>query len=350
LFRYYYGRRRPVFYTVLGIIFVVVIILITTISVRYTSDYDDKLLYAGTDTRIIPVNNALCQGLKLSVNQAQDGYRATLSLLDSRPPLNRSQTFDISDVKSLGYNDYEFYYYYMYPGSNFTVSACIDNGHSTYATFNMIKGDKKFRQWIEEPFRSNSFQINTQCSSGRNNSHYYRVTAEDYYYLIFDAEYRPGTVLSVHMDFYRTLYQVDHNVSANDSCSVETGDQGASCTISIPLSGKTAFLEVAPVSNTFDWAEGIDLDTKCVPREWMYVMIALSILVGVAAILVALLVCIVIMLRSRKSKPASTVASVPADSDNTPLVTAPPPSNPDYQEPPPAYGSNNYTAPPEYKA
>jgi hypothetical protein len=303
--------------------------------VRYTSGKGDNgQLYAGTDTRIIPVNNALCQGLQLGVNRVydeEDTYTATLSLLDSRPPLNGSQTFEISDYRDMDYKDYYFYYYYMYPGSHFTVSACIEKGHSTYATFNMIKGDKGFTNWIGERFQSNSFQINTQCSSGRN-SHSYHITAEDYYYLIFYADTRPGTELSFQMDFYRTLYRADH-LSASDSCSVMTSDQGASCTISIPLSGKTAFLEVTPVSDAFDWAEGIDLDTKCVPRVWMYVMIALSILVGLAAILVPLLVCIIIKLR-KKNELTFSVNSTSVDADNVPLFAEPPPSDPDNQEPP----------------
>ena len=359
--RHYYGRR-PATWVVLSVLLVVVLIITITVSVRYTaSNYtdDDGLQYAGTDTRIIPVSGNLCEGLRLTVNNAQSGYTASLSVLNSRPKLTGSETFAFSGDFHLGRRDYEYYYFYMYPGSSFTVSACISNGYTAYATFNMIKGNSRFNSWIDEPFNvKDSFQVNAPCTNGNNNSHTYRVTKEDYYYLIFDADYSQATQLSFYASFHRTRYDAGLNVTS-DICSTDTGIQGSSCSVSVPLSGKTMFLEVAPQPGTeIDWAHGIGLDTKCVPRVWMYFVIALCILIGLVAILVPLLAFVIIKLRKKNQATTRVTATAGVNTaasaatvevDTAPLISAPPPANPDYQEPPPAYGSN-YTAPPEYKA
>lgn len=332
-FRHYYGRR-PVTWVVFSALLVIVVIIVVTVSIRYTSsDYtdDDGLHYAATDTRIIPVSGSLCEGLRLTVNKAQDGYTASLSVLNSRPKLNGSETFAFSGNYFLGYNYYEYDYFYMYPGSKFTVSACISSGN-THATFKMIKGNSKFKSWIEDPFYvKDSFQINAPCASG-NNSHTYSVTKKDYYYLIFDADQGSSAQLSYSASFYRTRYDVGNNASTTDFCSTETDMQGKSCSVSVPLSGKTVFLEVAPQSGTeIDWADGVGLDTKCVPRVWIYVVIAFSILIGLVAILTPLLACIIIKLRKKNKTRSSvnttnTTASATVVADTAPLI-APPPSH-----------------------
>lgn len=346
-------------WVVFGIVLIVVIIVSTTVTVRYTaSNYtaDDGLHYAPTDTRIIPVSNALCQGLELTVDKALSGYTASLSMLDSRPKLAGNERFNIPvNSMYLGPGDYEYYYFYMYPGSNFTVSACIsDSINNGPATFNLIRGYKNFNNWIDDPYLvKDSFQINILCGSG-NQSHVYPIKNEDYYYLIFEVDnyQMRSTRLNVHMSFFRTRYEVT-NTSIGDTCSTVGGSHGASCSVSVPLSGKTAFLAVTPQTGTeIDWTDGIGLDTKCVPRAWMYVVIAFSVLIGLLMILVPVLALVVIKLRKKKATPA--VSTAPAtvttgtEHDTAALLPTPPSTNPNFQPPPPKYGSE-YAAPPEYK-
>lgn len=341
---------------VFSIVLVVIIIVSTTVTIRYTSSNytsDDGLHYAPTDTRIIPVNNALCEGLELAVDSVLVGYKASLSILNSSPKLSGSERFSISDSPYMGYNDYQYYYFYMYPGSKFTVSACISDGFSAFATFSMIKGHDTFDDWVDDPFPVQGyFEVNTLCSTGQNNSHTYNVKKEDYYYLVFEADHTAATQLDVNMSFHRTRYEVIGDGSTSDSCTV-TGNYSDSCTVSVPLSGKTAFLTVSPETGTvIDWKDGIGLDTRCVPRVWMYVIIALSILVGLLLILVPLMACIIVKLR-RKNKAASPAVAASndvettAETDTTPLFNSPPPINPHYQEPPPKYDGG--FAPPAYK-
>lgn len=193
--------------------------------------------------------------------------------------------------------------------------------------------------------------MNTLCSTGQNNSRSYSVKQEDYYYLVFDADHSTATQLDVYMSFYRTRYE-KLNGSTSESCSV-TGEYSDSCSVSVPLSGKTAFLTVTPETGTvIDWKDGIGLDTKCAPRVWMYFMIAFSVLVGLLIILVPLLACIIVKLRKKKKATspvaASTTVATTMETDTAPLLdNPPPPTNPYYQEPPPRYESE--IAPPTYK-
>lgn len=357
-FRYSY-RRRPMTWVVFSIVLVVIIIVSVPVTIRYTaSDYraDDGLHYAPTDTRIIPVKSALCEGLKLTVDSTLVGYTASLSMLDLHPQLIGNERFYISDTIHMGRRDYEYYYFYMYPGSTFTVSACLFEGYSSaFANFLMIKGNSKFKEWEDDPYLIQGyFEVNTACSTGHNNSRTYNAKKEDFYYLVFEAGKSPAK-LNIYMSFYRVRYERIGDGTASDSCSV-TGNYSDSCTVSVPLSGgKTPFLTVSPDAGTvIDWKDGIGLETKCVPRVWVYAMIALSILVGLLLIIVPVVICIVVKLRKRKkattSVPATvtpSAASLTAETDTTPLFNSPPPTNPHYQDPPPKYG--NDTALPAYE-
>ena len=348
--RYYY-RRRPCTYVVSSIVVSLVVLLVIILSVRYTaSDYtaDDGLQYAPTDTRIIPVSNALCQGLQLRITDTQPGYTATLTMLNSRPQLTGHEMFSFTEELPQFSYDYEYYYYYfyMYPGSTFTVSACLSSGSN--ANFYLIKGNSRFRSWQNDFFRpKDRFQFGA-CPSG-NVTHTYHVNKEDYYYLIlYSTTYSDQA--RTYMSFSRTRYE-DSNGTYSDRCTLSTSELSPTCSIGVPVSGKTAYLTITPDEDTvIDWAnDRISLNTSCSPRVWMYFMITLLIVAGLAAVLVPLVICIILRLRkgNKSTTTSATTASAPAETDSAPLVAPPPPSNPDF-EPPPDYGSK-FNAPPAYK-
>lgn len=327
--------------------FIMVMIILAVVTLRYTviTDYtaDDGLHYAPTDTRIIPVSSTFCEGLELSMTNS-DPYNditATLSILDSRPSLTGNETFSVHDNPYLVIDDSSHYYYYLYPGSNFSLSVCISD-ESGSGTFYLIKGHSNYNRWVNNyDFPTmDSFPIDAVCNGG-NNTYARQIQKEDYYYLVFHGSL--NMLLDIHMSFYRTRYKVAANASTNDSCSV-SGRYNYSCSVSIPLSSKTAFLVVTPVPGTLvDWTSGIGLDTTCAPRVWVYVLIALSSFVGLVAliVLISLLMCVVIKYRKKKNGAVG--------SSNAPLLGSSP-GNPHLQQP--TYGSNgsdNYVAPPMYK-
>ena len=132
----------------------------TSVTIRYTAsggdyDDDDSVLYAPIDTRVVSVSSALCQSVRMDVGTLGDdygGYRATLYMLDSPPTLTGRDSFTFSDQPSFSYSEeYKFYYYYLHPGSNFTMSACItDAGYPM--TLYLFKGHNRFSDWRDNEY------------------------------------------------------------------------------------------------------------------------------------------------------------------------------------------------------
>lgn len=124
------------------IVVTVVIIVSAPIALRCTApDYGDAQEYAGTDTHIIPViNTVFCEGLKVyptKFDYLLSYYNISLMILNSPPKLTGHDMFSFSDSFSFSRRpywvdggDYYHYRFYMYPGSNVTVSACISNGEA----------------------------------------------------------------------------------------------------------------------------------------------------------------------------------------------------------------------------
>ena len=346
--RYYY-RRRPFSWVIFSILITVVIILSATISVRYTyySD-DDGLNYSPNDTRIISVNNVMCQGLKMTVDVTSDpGYTAQLYMLKSPPLLTGHEKFSIQESVYVT-DDFQYYYYYLHPGSNFTVSVCEDN---LSGRFKLIQGNKNFRKFQHGSYsvpHNQDFPITSVCGDSMSTSNItltYNVTVEDYYYFILENEDYEGTIVpTLSIDFYRTRYQIDtSNDTVVDQCEESTDGLSVSCSVSVPFSGQTAYLEIVTEESSYlDWSDEISVETSCQPRVWVYVVISISTLIGALAVVVPVMICVCICInkKAKQAKNASPAANAPLLSD--PVI------NPQPQQNPPAYGSN-YGAPPAYK-
>lgn len=335
----------------------VAIIVSVSVTVRYTSPSytdDDGLQYAPTDTRIIPFTGSLCQNLKLSIESVDStrilGYDLDLYMLNSRPQLTGKQSFSVTEIPPFRTNDYVYYYYYLYPGSNFTVSACILE--SQPYNFYLFKGNKNFKKWRADASSPSwdRFKITQMCKN-KNASKSYRVTDEDYYYLVFETDSPFLDNLNVTMSFFRTYYELKDNSSIVGSCTVTSESWldhslPSSCSVGAPLSGGTAFLEVLPLGDyPVDWKDGISLDTSCGPRIWMYAIISIAALIGCVGIIAVVATIIVVCVRRRR-KDSPGVLTVPGvDASSAPLLNEPP--QPDFQQND-TYGSN-YESPPIYK-
>lgn len=340
----------------------VIIIVVTSVSIRYTSsggDSDDGQDYAPTDTRIIPITNSLCQGAKLTMQASTitsfGHYNVTLYTLDSHPKLTGSESFSVTTQPNL-YSEYKYYYYYMYPGSNFYVSACLQDSVSQFATFYIIKGNKNFKKWIDEPYShyKDRVSITAPCNGGSNNSYTYHVKSEDFYYLVFDVDDYSSASLNIYMSFYRTYYELGSSNSILDFCSETTDNYWSSCSVNVRLSGSTTFLTVQPVQGTdINWLDGIDVDTSCSPRIWVYVMISLAVLVGVVSTLAVIVICVCVCVckKKRKVSAASLVANTTGVEPAAPLLqdTSPPPTNPRYQQQQKQPYGSTFENPPAYK-
>ena len=370
LYRYY--RRRPLTWAFLSVFFSVAIIIGLSVTLRYTSSggysSDSTRLYSPTDTRIVPVNNILCQSLGLSIGDDGDyephGYVATLYILNTRPKLTGRETFTFSVHPSSDYTaNYKFYYFYLHPGSNFTVSACITDMSSS-ANFYLFKGQRNFQNWQDNEYSTNYkdfFFVDTMCSDGNKTKSYSVGDNDDYYYLVYSDLSFVTDGLNVTATFHRTRYEID-NSTVIDFCSENSNYYGASCSLSVPFSGHTGYLAITPASPFyFVWTDGIDVDTVCGARIWMYAIISICALVGAVGVIATVIVVCVCVRRKRKQNRPTTSASTNAVVATTleepvaPLLSDPPYSanppltNPNYQPVPGgAYGSSA-GAPPAYK-
>ncbi len=280
---------------------------------RYTAPHlgynNEGLSYAPTDTRIIPVSNTLCQGLELTVTDNTPNYIASLFMLDS-PPKLAGEVFSVTS-----FSHYNYFYYYLYPGSNFTVSACMneDTGNQN-GTFDLIKGNKYYEQWNQDGPHTSTYHttINAQCADGRRDTFSYWIEKEDYYFFVLLSQYPYDSQVNSTLSFYRTLYEWS---DYSNYCSESIESYGVSCSVSVPLSLQTAFLAIKPKDGSqVDWSVeqiGIGLNITCIPRIWMYVLISLAILTGLVAIFLPILVCIIVHLRKiNKNAPHTTYTPI----------------------------------------
>ena len=335
--------------------------IVVAINFSARKDYtdDDSLKYAPTDTRFVSYSNTFCNGLDLSSDEYDiaAGYTAKLFMLSSSPELTGHESFSFSKTISKGFDEFYYIYFYMYPGSKLTVSACLDDFTGS-TTFYLIKGNKNFKRWKDYPYTTKNmgqFDVVLCGNSGANKNYSYSIHSEDHYYMIFDFIY--STTVHMQMTFYRTRYEITNNGSIVDACSISTNQLLPRCFVTVPLSGEIAFLVVEPIDyQNFDWSDGVQLDVSCQPRVWVYVVISLACLIGGIALMVAIGICVCVCVWKSKKKKHVTlstetnnmITSSAPDLDSSPLISdpVPPPINPAFE--PASYGSN-FEVPPMYK-
>ena len=316
------------------------------------------------------MNNILCQSLGLSVGYDGDyevyGYLATLYILNAQPKLTGHETFTFSVQPPVDYSrDYVFYYYYLHPGSSFTVSACLTDP-TLLVDFYLFKGRNNFKNWQDYEYSPNYkdyFSVDTACSDGNKTKSYSVGDYDNYYYLVYHYSITTYVTdgLNITATFHRTRYEID-NSTIVDSCSENSNDLGSSCSLSVPFSGHTGYLAITPVNpDTLDWTDGIDVDTVCGARIWMYAIISVCALVGaVGVIATVIVVCVCVRRKRKQNRPttsASTNAVVTVKTEepvapllsNPPYSANPPPTNPNYQPVPGGVYGSNAGAPPAYK-
>ena len=256
-----------------SVIFSAVLGISVILALRYKAT---DLEYAPRDTRVIPFTRTFCQRLSITSPTNSHDYNPSLYLLSSPPKLIAHDTFAYSkDLTVNSVDDFDFNYYYLYPGSRINVSACLSDDSSSGVIFYIIKGHKNFKSWTK--YESSSMYtwrkviISDKCSSARNKTYTYDIKSEDYYFLVFD--FPISGVVKIQTDFNCTRYSFS-NESVLDSCTLRDSTH---CSIGIPLSesGNTALLTVQPApGHVIDWSDdGISLDINCSPRIWTYVIV-----------------------------------------------------------------------------
>ena len=356
MYRYQRGRFYRGWGFGIGFFVVVTLIIVLSISlsIRYNDNNEDNNYFAAGDTRIISYSPSFCDGLTLSGDNS-----ATLYLLRNTPPLSGpTNTLTVQAPSPIKPDTYQYLYYYLHYGSEFTLTYCIEDGSITSLSFAFIKGKNNFNNWVDDgdTFHTiHHFTISNMCSDNTKTFTYTKVTSEDTYYFAFDNIGVSSVFLRAELELNRTEY-LPNEVGIYDSCSIDGGD---SCSVPVPFqSNYTAVLEIG--SNDIAPNENVAFDWSCNARAWIYVLIVLMpLLFVVTACVIALLVCIYFARKRSQNyttvpatettpETAAVVDTTKVTTTTTTTPSAPPPVNPDYSPAPPSYGATHAANPPPY--
>jgi hypothetical protein len=328
------------------------VVLSISLSIRYNeNEISSDVAFAPGDTRIISYSSTFCDGLSVYGDD-----QAKLYLLDKKPSLSGPvNNFSADFPYAVGANSFNYYYYYLYPGSKMNLTYCMDNP-GTKLTFALIKGKSNWDYWKDDGDVSHTMElivVTNLCSSPEYFD--FTLTSEDTYYFVFDNTGYSSIDMTATLTLNRTEYLPD-SVSAYDSCYTDI----FSCSLSVPYgSNYVALLEVYD-DEASSGDENLYYTWSCSPRVWIYVLIVVLPLIFVVVTMTLVLIICIILVRKRSQKYANlpTVAvteETPADTTATmatvTTVAGPPPVNPSYNPAPPTYGSTGATTagmPPPY--
>ena len=261
---------------VIGIIIFDLIIIATVImSIRFSGNrLDTKNDYAPGDTRIVSHSSIFCQSLTL---RDTSSTAATLYLLREKPQLTGHDNFTNPERYSIAPGDENHLYYYLYPGSQFSVSTCLTKS-GTVASFYLIKGTGNFSSWSDDTssdYALHSFYITSVCSQGKTNYSYSFSSEDQYYFVLYNPSSSSTVRIHATFVFDRVLYQPINGTIA-DSCQAGGSGQPLwgqpSCKLSVPYLSSYTALIVVDSANTIP-EEDIPIHTSCGTRVWVYVMI-----------------------------------------------------------------------------
>jgi len=327
-----------------GLVFAVIIVVAVSMSIRYTGGQNSTDSdYAPGDTRIVSHSSIFCQSLTL---RDTSSTAATLYLLREKPQLTGRDSFTVPESYSIDPGNENHLYYYLYPGSQFSVSTCLSSG--TLASFYLIKGTHNFNKWSDDAssyYALHHFDITSLCSQGRKNYTFSFSSEDQYYFVLYNPNpfYYATVGIEATFTFDRVLYQ-PVNSTIVDSC--QAGGQGPlSCTRDVPYQSNYTALIVVDSPPTTTPEENISIDTSCGARVWIYVVITVVPVLFVALCIIGIVVACVLVKKRRKKvyEPLNTPPKATANlgSGNEVPAYAPPPFNPGYgtTEPPPEYST-----------
>ena len=190
-------------------------------------DLSDRDHYSVGDTRVISIDLTLSFGITLKVYRDASAVNATLYALSMPPYLD-----GINELKqSLGYlrpgDNYRSAFFYLYPRSKVTISACTPN--SEYTIY-VIEGSKNFTSW-QDGERGisvfDTFPVRAKCDSAYPiYPHTMTITEADDWYFATDQE-----AATVNLTLQRYEYTVKSS-SVLSSCNAG-GNHPEHCTLAL---------------------------------------------------------------------------------------------------------------------
>ena len=256
------------------------------------------VFFSPGDTRIVPFGSFFCDEVTLVDKGSTTG--STLYLITDTPPLTDQNSFTINSSLTLTSNNYNYWNYYLYPGSNFTTTVRTRDSLSRPARgrFYLFKGRSSFQQWIKNPCSNQDSAIATfsisRPSSGTSFYHKFTflVQDEDEYYFVYYSSRDQSTVLRLDVAIYVNRFQYSiSDLTTAASCSAI----GGQCSLNVPPDSNYRALIVTDIPDNPDWEENVDVSLICSSnREWAYVVVVLIpiLVIAVGCIAATILGCV----------------------------------------------------------
>ncbi len=262
--------------------------------------------YGPTDTRLISFSKYFCQSLSLEATYSgTNEYNISFYMLSTNPGLFAQENISIPEKIIVAKVAHHFLFY-MHSGSEVTVSAYFIDSAWILTRFYLVKGINAYDGvYARRSFRSTvaEFVISNDCRNG-SESLSHLIQESDFYYLIFRSDPIGLTMIHINVSMFIHLTQYSpYNNTITSSCSlstssntsttcslpvslytdryalltvqpVSTSNCGSTCSLSVHLSSNNyALLTVQPISPDVDWLDEISLETHCVPRLWVYIVL-----------------------------------------------------------------------------
>lgn len=249
------GGANPLQLEQLGVAFGVFLI-VAVIIVLFTSKDTGHQFFSPGDSRLVNFS-ANCRHFTLNDNSVKTA--ASLYLVTEEPPLTRRNTFNVASIPlTVGGSRYEYWQYHLYPRSNFSLSACSPNGGA--AEFYVIKGSRKFRQWVKGRKVPNEHYVYVSNSCSGKHEFQYTSAEEDEYFFVFYNQGSTSVNINAHMSFERWEYSSLTTHADTLMCFVPPA---GACSLEIPASAKHRALIVTDIPENVDWEENVDLSWSC---------------------------------------------------------------------------------------
>ena len=311
---------------------VVIILIVAVVATRFENNSVSASYFSPGDTRVIGPSSTFCESTTL--NNPTSTVSATVYLLQNKPVLSAKNNFTVTNQFFTILNtEYQYWSFYLYPGSTYTLSSCLVSGSVNYY---IIKGKSNFDSWVNSPHSSYySYQLYSNLCGGTNKTDGQTFNSEDEYYFVFYNEFYTPVNVAVTLTFNRIEYAPQPG-SVMDSC---TALPSSSCTMAIPYNSDYWFLvETTPPSDG-QWDANINVGTSCNARVWVYAVIVLAPLIGVVVIVASTIAvcCCIKKMSGYQSLPTTTTTTTQQG----------PPSPPKQYDQPPSYTASS--APPPYQ-
>ena len=333
---YYRSRYRGWIWGSIGVILVVSVVVAVSCSVTLSKEEDEEKRFTPGDTRIKRFDNFFCSGIKASTSYDFGDQDAKAYVIQNNPPLTARNNLSFDDAFTLYEDDYHYWHFYLYKGSNISLEGCITSGSGYW--FYIVKSTAKWNDWKDYASSSKAVFddfITSSCDNMAQGS--FKVQSSDHYYIAYYNDY--DSAVSGRQTLRVNRFEYSEPSDSNlPNCSFAGPSGRQSCELKVPLfSEQSKILVRLPSVDESRAEESFHLDLDCIPRPVAYVIVIVPSVVFMLLVLCSVLLCCYCYFNARKKQyqPLLKHEEIPVQPSLTNgSVHPPPPFNPGFAPPP----------------